>query len=87
MKGKNKYILTIATHFEYFLGFSKLYEQSYAKKMLKIPFFHVKNEKKEKISDRFFFVCFFSSPHIPDDKWHSQKEWHFRFSVGGYLEM
>ena len=31
--------------------------------------------------------CFFSSPHVPENKWHSQKKWIFRFSLGGYPEM
>jgi len=38
---------------------------------------------KWKISEEFFF----SSPHVLEDKWHSQKKWIFRFSLGGYPEM
>ena len=67
------YILTIATHFQYLLGFSKLHKQFYAEKMLKIPFFYQKSDINEKISDEFICLFFFSIPHVPENKWHSGK--------------
>ena len=77
------YILIIATHFQYFWRFSKLPEQFYAQKVLKITFFYLNSETNKKISDDFFlFFVFSSSPHVPEDKWHSQKKWYFRLSLG-----
>ena len=58
------YILTIATHFQYLLGFSKLHEQFYAQKVLKILFFYLKSDIDEKISDEFFCFLFFLVAHM-----------------------
>ena len=53
-----------------------------------MPFFCLKSDINEKISEEFFcFLFFFGSPHVPEDKWHSQKKWVFRLSLGGYPEM
>ena len=41
----------------------------------------------KKFQMNFLVFVFFSSPHVPEDKWHSQKKWYFRFSLGEYPEM
>ena len=41
----------------------------------------------KKFQKNFFVFCFFSSPHVPEDKWHSQKKWIFQFSLRGYPDM
>ena len=64
MKGKNVYILSIAIHFQYFFGFSKLHEQFHASKVLKMPFFDLKSEINEKISEEFFCFLFFLVAHM-----------------------
>ena len=62
------YILIIATHFQIFLGFSKLYKQ-FSLKNIKNMVFYQKIKLNEKISDGFFYsLFFFSSPHVPEDK-------------------
>ena len=58
------YILAIATHFRYFLGFSKMYEQFHAQKVLKMLFFGLKSDINEKISDEFFSFLFFLVAHM-----------------------
>ena len=64
MKGKNVYILSIAIHFQYFFGFSKLHEQFNTWKVLKMPFFYLKSEVSEKISEEFFCFLFFLVAHM-----------------------
>ena len=64
VNGKNMCILAIATYFQYFFGFSKLYEQFYAQKMLKMTFFCLKSDINEKLSEEFFCFLFFLVVHI-----------------------
>ena len=47
-----------------FLRFSKLYIQFHAQKALKIPFFGLKSDINEKISDEFFCFLFFLVAHM-----------------------
>ena len=80
--------LAIATYFQYFLGFSKLYKEFYALKVLKMTFFCLQNDIDEKISEEFFCFLFFLEVHMFLKTNNTvRKNGYFDSLWGGYPEM